>query len=354
MWGLYRPMPTGVTPGPAYWRAGSGVTRPHARVAGCVQSNLAVTDPRNIAPGKTWLVTTRCLDRVFAFTPGPMVNELFAFLLAYCAAEHGVGLHGYVVQSNHAHFVLTDHRGVLPDMFRTLNSLLARGLNAARGRTGSVLERNNVDMKELHGLDAVVTMLVYVAANPVAAGCVAHGREWPGLRSQAKEMGKEGVLVRRPDWLFLHRLSSAYRGSLPASAQLTMELPPGVTELDRGRFLHQVERQLGEREAAIRAEFAAKGRGFLGAAACRSQDPNRSATTPEPHGPGTGPSPVMASDSVMQAEAIAQLLSFRAAYREARARWAGGHHDVIFPHGTWCLARYHGARVAQPGASPPG
>jgi len=48
------------------------------------------------------------------------------------------------------------------------------------------------------------------------------------------------------------------------------------------------------------------------------------------------------------AAAVRALREFRRAYAEARARWRAGFRDVVFPAGTWWMARGHSAVVASP------
>ncbi|MGB5285317.1 MAG: transposase, partial [Polyangiales bacterium] len=42
-------------------------------------------------------------------------------------------------------------------------------------------------------------------------------------------------------------------------------------------------------------------------------------------------------------EAVAELRAFRRAYREAFEQWRAGLRSVVFPQGTWCMCRVHGA-----------
>jgi putative transposase len=143
------------------------------------------------------MVTVRAVHRLFLFVPTDTVNALIEYLVAYAAEQHGVGVVSMCWLSNHAHLVVNDHLGVVPDFVQTLNMLLARALNALRGDHGSVFERGNVDYKTIDGAGAAVTAIAYVAANPVEAGCVEYGREWPGVRSHIKDMGGREREVQR-------------------------------------------------------------------------------------------------------------------------------------------------------------
>lgn len=300
-----------------------------------------VTPPRRVLPGALWLVTSRAVHRLFRFAPGPTTNHLVRYLVAYAFERYGVGLVGMTWMSNHAHLVVVDPQGRLPDAVRLLDALLARALNALRGDRGAVFERGNVDLKELVGREAVIVALAYVAANPVAAGCVEHGREWPGVRSRAKDLGRSEEITR-PEGLFRHR-ALGYRGRLPERVTLHHVVPEVCGE--RGRMVHDVEVAVGEAEARARDEVLASGRGFLGRARCVGRSPDERGTAYEAAGPGTGPEPVLATDAAERAERVMAWRWFWDAYRAALGLWRTGIRTVEFPPGTWALVRLHGARA---------
>jgi putative transposase len=311
-----------------------------------------MTDPRHIVAGASWLVTTRCIERRYLMVPTENVTAIITYLLAQSAEEHGIGIHGATFMSTHAHLVVTDPRGVLPAFLQAFHGTLARSLNLLHGRTGSVFARNNVDLKRIGGEAAFVSILAYVAANPVEAGAVAHGRDWPGLRTQAKDMGREGEEHRRPGHFFKHR-SGTYRGCLPEKATLRCELPPCVSPERRGHFIHALEQAIGAAEAKARATAAADGIRFMGAAACRLQSPEARATSPEPQGLGSGPDPIAADDDTTREALEAEHGGFLDAYKAARLTWEAGDRDVIFPRGSWLIVWRHRARCwPEPGAPP--
>jgi hypothetical protein len=59
-----------------------------------------MTAPRQILPGRIYLVTRRCLLRHFFLRPGPVVNQVFAYVLALAAQRYGVQVHAFCVLSN--------------------------------------------------------------------------------------------------------------------------------------------------------------------------------------------------------------------------------------------------------------
>jgi REP element-mobilizing transposase RayT len=114
------------------------------RLQGAAENPCMSTKPRRVVPGVTYLVTRRCSERRFFLHPDPQVTWNFEYLLGVLAAKYGVEVHAYVVMSNHYHLVVTDVQGVMPDFQRELNSLLARSVNAFRGRREPPLGRDLV------------------------------------------------------------------------------------------------------------------------------------------------------------------------------------------------------------------
>jgi len=80
------------------------------------------------------MFTRRCSERRFFLRPDPLVTNAFWYCLGWAAEKHGMVLHAAVAMSNHVHVVASDPRGVYPDFLRDFNGLLARVVNAARGR----------------------------------------------------------------------------------------------------------------------------------------------------------------------------------------------------------------------------
>ncbi len=321
--------------------------------ASCVASPAArglewrdgVTEPRQIEPGRTLMVTTRTFRRTFFLTPSSTVNDVMQYVIGYACRKHGVGLVSAVVLSNHMHLLVNDHLGNAPEFVQTVNSLVARALNAKRGEHGGMFARDNVDLKLVCGRAAAITAIAYLGANPVAAACVEHGRDWPGLRSQPRQLARTDLEVSRPTFFMAHR-DLGYRGRLPEKVELRYELPLCVAEADRGLFVHDAEVALSAAEDKARQDVRAAGKTFLGAARCRNVDHLRTAKSWEPHGPNTGPSPFLVHDEAEEKRLLEELQLFLQAYALAYARFKAGDTTVTFPRGTYRLVRSFGAHVA--------
>lgn len=79
------------------------------------------------------MFTRRCSERRFFLRPDSTTSAVW-YCLGWAAQKHGMVLHAAVAMSNHLHVVASDPRGVYPDFLRDFHGLLARVVNAWRGR----------------------------------------------------------------------------------------------------------------------------------------------------------------------------------------------------------------------------
>ena len=135
--------------------------------------------PRPVIAGRTYMFTRRCSERRFFLRPDPLVTNAFWFCLGWAADKHGMLLHAAVALSNHVHVVATDPRGVYPDFLRDFNGLLARVVNAARGRWEHFWDANQASAVLLEDEAAQLDKVVYTLTNPV--GLVDKAADSPGL-----------------------------------------------------------------------------------------------------------------------------------------------------------------------------
>jgi len=286
-----------------------------------------MTAPRQILPNTTYLVSRRCFARMFLLRPSALVNEVFEYVLAAKAKQYGIRLHAYCVLSNHWHCVLTDPLGNLPRFQRDLGSTVARALNAAHGRWESFWAPGSYSAVALQTSDDVLDKMAYVLANPVAAGLVSHGAEWPGLWSAPARIGAGAREVKRPEHYFRKA------GNAPATAELELVSPEGGTSAaELGRLLNAA---LTAREDRAARELGAAGRPFMGVTRVNAQRPF---ARPAPGEPRRGLKPRVASlDKWKRLEAIHRLKSFLARYREAWRAFQQGARAVTFPAGTYWM-----------------
>lgn len=297
-----------------------------------------VTAPRQVLQGTTYLVTRRASERRFFLRPSKETTALLSYVLGVVAERYGIILHAVCALSNHLHIVLTDPHARLPEFQRDLDSVVARALNRALGRWESFFERDSYSAVRLETRDDVLDKLVYVLANPVAAGLVRRGKEWPGLWSDPRLLGGEPLLCERPKGFFREA------GPMPASARLKLHPPPGF-ENDPD-LVSELLRQLEKAEDRLAAEIAKQGRSFMGVARVLAQ---KWYARPRGGEPRRGLSPhVACRNKWKRIEALSRLVSFREAYREALARWMDGIREATFPPGTWLMRVLHGVCIATP------
>jgi putative transposase len=287
-----------------------------------------MTAPRQVLPGTTYLVTRRCFQRQLLLRPSATTNEIFLYVLAIAARRFGIRLHAFCVLSNHFHIVLTDPDARLPAFEQYLDSLVARAVNASLGRWESFWAPSSYSAVALTTPHDVVGKAAYVLANPVAAGLVRRGKQWPGVWSDPALIGRERVIVHRPGTFFRRN------GYLPESTGLELTAPPGFESPDV--FRAQLSAALLEREE----HHASEGRRFVGAARVRGQSPFARPATGEPRRE-LNPR-VAAQDKWKRIEMLERLATFVADYRHAWRAWTSGLRDTVFPAGTYGMRVAHG------------
>ncbi|MBI5068585.1 MAG: hypothetical protein HZB56_10120 [Deltaproteobacteria bacterium] len=289
-----------------------------------------MTAPRQVLPGTCYLVSRRCTQRQFLLRPGRLVNEVFLYLLALAAQRFDIRIHAFCVLSNHYHLVLTDPHARLPAFGQLLDALVARALNTGLGRSESFWGPNSYSAVALATPEDVLAKAAYALANPVAAGLVRAGREWPGLWSGPDRVGAT-IVACRPKHFF------SPRGLLPESVSLEITAPPGFASAED--FAVALRGALEEREVIER-----QGKAFLGVARVLAQRPTARPASGEPRG-ALHPR-VAARDKWKRIELLGQLSEFLAQYREALDAWIRDDRAVVFPAGTYLMRVLHGAPCA--------
>jgi hypothetical protein len=179
---------------------------------------------------------------------------------------------------------------------------------------------------------------VYALANPVAAGLVASGREWPGLWTPPEAIGSPWLTFVRPAHFF------SETGFMPERATVELSPPPGF-EADEFRAL--VSARLAEREQEAARALEAEGRRFMGVRRVLAQ---KHTDFPAPGEPRRRLNPrIAARDKWKRIEAILRLKSFLREYHEALGKLRAGVENVVFPHGTYQLRVLLGVQCAGAG-----
>lgn len=299
----------------------------------------AVSKPRQILPGKTYLITRRTVLRHMLLRPDRVMTQIVVYLLAIAAERHGLQIHALCAMSTHIHLVVTDVDGELPKFLRFFHRMVALCTMVHRRWGASVWDTSATSVVRLETEAAVVEKIAYVLANPVAAGLVRRAELWPGAKVLVHEIGGGALSARRPE-VYLNPKN------WPDEATLPIRLPPGIKPAEAESFRGLVRAEIDRLEAQAQAEAQERRRPFLGAERARKVAPTARATTVEPAIDRNPTFAVGRGQGDAWQNAVAAVRAFRACYQLALDRWCAGARDAVFPAGTWLMRVFHGADAA--------
>ena len=294
-----------------------------------------MTLPREVVPGRFYLVTRRCTQRQFLLRPDPATNNNFLYCLAVSAERCKIDVVLPCVMSNHYHAVVYDRHGNLPAFTEYFHKLVAKSQNALRGRWENLWADEQVSVVRLVGLADVLDKLVYVATNPVKDGLVEKSHHWPGVHGLAALLAGRPLDATRPAHFF--RAS----GRMPEAASLQLTVPPELG--DAAEVRATLRALVTQREDRLAEERRRDGRRVLGRRAVLEQRWQGAPTSKEPRR-GLQPR-VAARNTWARAEALQRTRAFVEEYRRARAAWLAGLR-VEFPPGTYWLRRFANVPIA--------
>jgi REP element-mobilizing transposase RayT len=280
------------------------------------------------------MVTRRCIERRYMLRPDAEVRAAMEYLAAVAVARYGMELIGMVVMSNHYHLILHDVHGRYPAFLQWFDSLVARVVNCRRGRWGRFWDGDSVHVEHLLTAEAVERKLVYLACNPMRAGLVERGADWPGVRSSPQVWVGSPKVVSRPTFFFRRD------GVMPETAELVYSVPPTHRGMTAAEFSARIARRVSEEEERLRAEHAKAGGSYLGARGVLRQRWTAVPRTPEVH---RQRKPLVAGDGPSRSAALEAIRLFRWGYADALDGWRAGDRDIVFPAGTWRMRVLHGA-----------
>ncbi|WP_437739622.1 transposase [Sorangium sp. So ce302] len=300
-----------------------------------------MSQPRQIAPGATYLITRRVLRRHLLFRPDAAITQLLVYALAVSTHRYGIEVHAHCAMSTHLHLVVTDVNGVLPRFLQFFHRIVALGTKVLRAWEGPVWDHEATSVVRLLTHAAVVEKIAYVLANPVAAGLVPHAHEWPGAKVNVGEIGRGVLCAARPAAYF-----DPKNPQWPEEATLSLTLPPTIEHDSAEDFRHAIAAELERQELQAQAEVKQRGRRFLGAEQVGKVSPHERITSLEASRAGNPTFAVGRKQGDAWRAARATVRGFRALYRAALERWRAGVRSVVFPAGTWWMCTFHGANMA--------
>ena len=288
-----------------------------------------MTLPRQVIPGRFYMVTRRCTQRLFLLRPDAETNNAFLYCLAEAAHRCGIDVLLPCAMSNHYHTVIYDRHGTLPAFTEHFHKLFAKCQNALRRRWENLWSSEQVCVVWLVDPADVMRKLVYVATNPVKDRLVERVHHWPGVNGLAALLAQRPLDATRPRHFFRRG------GKMPAAVTLQLVLPPELGNPEQLRA--ELRQQVAAVEAAAAAERRRTGAGVVGRRAILRQSWDDSPGSREPRRslrPTVG-----ARSQWARIEALLRNREFITAYRAARACWIAGKTSA-FPIGTYWLRRF--------------
>lgn len=302
-----------------------------------LEHSATMTAPRAVFPDSFVLITRRCTQRQFLLRPDDETNNAYTYCLAEAAKRFGMELILSEMMSNHHHTVLYDRLGLEPQFREHFHKMLAKCMNALRGRWENLWSTEESCVVELFAASDLVDKLVYVATNPVLDHLVEKVHHWPGPKLLQCFLSGEPLKAHRPRHYFHDE------GTMPEEVELVLALPANLP--DRDAILAAIRRRIPEVEAQCAAQRIASGRGIVGRRRILRQSWRDSPTSREPRR-NLRPR-VAARSKWLRIAALQRNREWQAEYQLARKQWLAGFTDVEFPAGTYWLKRFANVRVRE-------
>jgi alpha-tubulin suppressor-like RCC1 family protein len=102
-----------------------------------------------ILPDRFYMVTRRCSQRMFLLRPDPQSNLRFLYCLIEAANRWGITVVLPSMMSNHHHSIIYDRQGHVVEFMQHFHSMLARSMNALRGRWENFFSTEEPSLVEL-------------------------------------------------------------------------------------------------------------------------------------------------------------------------------------------------------------
>lgn len=303
-----------------------------------------MTQPRQVVPGRMYLITRRTSQRQFLLRPDERTNQILLYCLAEAAARFRTETHVFIALSNHYHLVVTDVFGVLPEFMRHLNLMIAKALNHRWSRWENLWSVEQVCATWLVEDDDALAKGVYSLVNPTVDHLVERIEDWPGISSWNAHMHGRTMVVDRPVGFFRDG------GKMPERVELRIVAPRRANG-ERWLLDDWNSALIGAVRASEQASLAwrqRQGMKVLGRRAIRKQS---AFEKPSSHEPRRRLRPSLACrDRDRRVRELTALRVFTTLHRLATQALLHGQRTVVFPAGTW--ARRSLCESCQPPPSP--
>jgi putative transposase len=291
--------------------------------------------PREVLPGRTYMITRRCTQRQFLMRPDPETNNAFIYCLAVAAERAGVRVIFTAAQSNHHHTGIYDAKGTYPEFIEHFHKLYAKAMNSLRGRWENFWSSEQTSVVRLVDPSDVLDKMVYALTNPVKDDLVATVEEWPGVNSYYAMVTGMSLTAHRPAHFFRED------GHMPEAVILAIARPVEFSSMDVEDYRALLTARIRATEATAADARYTSGSGVLGRQRILDQNWRGSPGSPEPRRK-LGPK-VAAKNKWSRIEALLRNKLFQASYALAFNAFKSGVKDVLFPAGTYWLHRFAAA-----------
>ncbi len=273
--------------------------------------------------------------QMFLLRPDDITNETFAYCLAEAAQRFDITIILPLAMTNHQHTILYDPKCNQSAFMAHFHKLVAKAVNAHRGRRENLWSVEPPCMVELADTNALINKLIYVATNPVTAGLVSKAEDWPGFSGVRAFLDDEPIVTHRPAHYF------DKDGDMPETVILKLEIPRRFG--DPAWIRERVRQGIEDVEAECAAKCRRAKKRVLGAAGVKAQDWRSCPSSRRQRG---GIRPHVASKWIWRRlEVLQRNKQFQKDYRAAYAAWRAGE-PAVFPAGTYWLARFANVTVA--------
>jgi hypothetical protein len=141
---------------------GHQITRIHTLTVGkrCAIGFADMSLPRPVYPGTTSMVTRRCTQRQYLLRPDRETNNAVIYCLAVAAQRCNIDVILFTQMSNHIHHALYDRLGNAPAFYEHFHKLLAKCMNALRGRWENFFASEQVCVVRMDTREELIRRLV--------------------------------------------------------------------------------------------------------------------------------------------------------------------------------------------------
>jgi len=290
-----------------------------------------MTLPRQVVPGRDYMITRRCSERRFFLRPDGDTNNAFIYCLAVAAQQAKVQVTFSVAMSNHHHTGIHDPDGNFPIFTERFHGLLARCQNAHLGRFEGFWSSEPTSVVRLVEREDVLDKVAYAFTNPAAADLVEAVEEWPGVTTFKATISGGHITATRPKHFF------RTDGDMPEVISLPIARPRGFEDLDPAVWSSLITDRVRAKEADHHQRREANGISVLGRERILRQDPFG---CPSGHAPRFQMSPkVAAKNKWARIEALLRNRAFIEKYRAAFVGHVAGLANVLFPFGTYWMRK---------------